>query len=622
MPNQETSNDIIVIYQNRIIFSSGHGRLTKHSKISATVAQVLTLFSQRIMEGEHIHFIRFENHRMIFLFSQDRSEEALVAIVLIPLERSARQVIPAMGIVLRLLEDYLQGNIEDAQNDHLDCFYQIISSPKDSLIVTPRSSEGILSALVLLTGIAHDLHLGVQQIASNLQLVDPNNVIELQKIVEKSRTTRVLSLVPLPQVEDNNNVLLFGLDSPQRQYFSISPGEKIYDVVSRVFGDQSNASKMRKFIANEEAQEIAHSISLLPKSEEDFVKKEILLSTVLQPGKDIIVTMSTQVMRKLRELAPSPTAITKPTVIKKTPVVTPDHEDLLVESEPLASETQTPELIPSVTDLETGIELAAEPDFIPQEIQEPIAREIPGVVTTVPTFDSEVLTRLDEARVAGYQYQFLSIPIILDTAPFVVNIPENSDLPYNELSITCRLFPGDESHFLIHIYTALDRLSALKESLEDLSVRIGGECHIKENHVSLIGPIGNQVPALRALLWLSIVEYLTQVETKFQELSELFDIPNTGSILIVPPKREFIKEKIPRKFTNFIEEAKIRERFEQDDLWTLGKTQDEILALIMSPLKRGNGVVFVASDENQEMEEIALFMLLISEICGIGFSRW
>ena len=42
----------------------------------------------------------------------------------------------------------------------------------------------------------------------------------------------------------------------------------------------------------------------------------------------------------------------------------------------------------------------------------------------------------------------------------------------------------------------------------------------------------------------------------------------------------------------------------------------------MDPLRRGNGVVFIASEENQEMEEIALFMLLVSEICGIGFSRW
>ena len=43
---------------------------------------------------------------------------------------------------------------------------------------------------------------------------------------------------------------------------------------------------------------------------------------------------------------------------------------------------------------------------------------------------------------------------------------------------------------------------------------------------------------------------------------------------------------------------------------------------MLTPLVRGEGVVFVASESNQEMEEIALFLLLISELCGIGFSRW
>ncbi|MHA1331376.1 MAG: hypothetical protein ACTSR2_09885, partial [Candidatus Hodarchaeales archaeon] len=57
-------------------------------------------------------------------------------------------------------------------------------------------------------------------------------------------------------------------------------------------------------------------------------------------------------------------------------------------------------------------------------------------------------------------------------------------------------------------------------------------------------------------------------------------------------------------------------------LWTLGKAQDTILTALLEPLKRGEGVVFVASDSNKEMEEIALFLLLISELCGIGFSRW
>ncbi|UCG89549.1 MAG: hypothetical protein JSU57_03495 [Candidatus Heimdallarchaeota archaeon] len=662
MFSQETSNDILVIHQNRIVFSSGQGPLTKHSKISATVTQVLTLFSERIMKGEQIHFIRFEKHRMIFLFSQKMKENQLAAIVLIPIERSARQVIPAMSIVLHMLEEFLKGNIEDAKDSQLDCFYQILSSPENSLFLVPRSPEGILAALVILTAFAHDMQLGIQRIASNLHFVDPNKPLELNEIIRKSETNRILSFVPLPGVEDNTNILLFGLDSPRKQYFSAYPDEQIYDVISRIFGNQSNAAKMRNFISNKDAQEIAQSISLIPQSEDDFIRKEVLLATVLQPGKDIIVTMTTPVMQKLRSLASTtPIAeevpvikeipvfkepsivkeapaleeapifketpvikeapvVKEPIVAKEVPVVTTDLESLPIESPLKVSKKVQPRLHPTDFELDTTLELVAEPDAIPEETQGLVTKP----VETIPVrhVDSDVLTRLDETRRSGFEYRFDSIPLIFDTAPYEINLPETQNLPFQESNITIRLFQEVSGHFAIHIYTVRDRLSDLRSSLEDLSFRIGGEIHLRENHVSLVGPIDKQQMTLRALLWLSIVEYLTQVEMKLQKPSSLFEIPKEGSILIIPPKREYIKGKIPSKFQNFVEELIIRSQIEQEELWTLGKAQNEIISHIMSPLKYGNGVVFVASENNQEMEEIALFLLHVSEICGIGFSRW
>lgn len=613
MPQIEASSDILVIHQNRIIFSSGEGLLTQHSKISAQVTQVLTLFSQRIMGGELIHFIRFENHRMIFLFSQTKKED-LVAIVLIPIERSARQIIPAMNIILRQVEKFLQGNILDAQNRHLDVFYQILSAPDKSLIVVPRTPEGILSALVILTAFAHDIQIGIQQIISNVHFVDPNNIRELEDITQLSINRRIFSFVPLPGAEENDNILLFGLEAPLRQYFSAFPGEKIYDVIGRVFGDQSNAAKMRRFIANEEAQEIAQSVSLLPQTEDDYIRNEVLLTTVVRPGKDVIVTMTTPVMQKLREISSS-------VPVEETLVETTELEDLttrlqgeVIRKEP--SVTSYP-----VSDFEARIELEAEPDAVPETAQELKIKPIEP--TTVKNMISDdVLTRLNETRRRGFEYRFDSIPIVLDTAPYEIKLSENFKLPFDESEIAISLFSGSDRHFSIHIHTVLDRLPALKDSLEDISVKIGGESHLREDHVSIEGPVEKQRETLRALLWLCIVEYLTQVEMKFQKLSNRFEIPKEGSILIIPPKRDFIREKIPSKFRDFIEEAEIRKKMEQDAIWTLGKTQDEFLSKIMTPLKRGEGVVFVASENNKEMEEIALFLLLVSEVCGIGFSRW
>jgi hypothetical protein len=610
---QEASSDILVIHQNRIIFSSGEGPLTQHSKISAQVTQVLSLFSQRIMNGESIHFIRFENHRMIFLFSQTKNIEELVAIVLIPIERSAKQVIPAMSIILRMIEDFLQGNILDAQNRQLDCFYQIISEPRKSLFILPRTSQGVLAALVILTAFAHDIQFGIQQIVSNIQFIDPNNPLEIQKIIEQIKTTKIMSFIHLPDVEKLDNVLIFGLEAPLRQYFSALSGEEIYDVISRIFGERSNAAKMKFFVDNEEAKEIAHSIALLPHSEDDFIRKEILLPTVLQPGKDIVVTMSTPVMQKLRGLASS----------AKVEDTTKTDSEL----EKLALELQESDLEEKISvQPESKIEpspiddLSAEPDAIPQKILEPV----PKTVQIAPQIEisEKVVKSLIKARKSGLEYQFDSLPIIFDTAPFGIELPRNQKLPFDESKISISLFTGDEGQFLIRMYTYVDRLPAIKDSLEDLSVRIGGEIQVREDHILIEGPIEKQRMTIRALLWLSIVEYLTQVEMNIQKLSNRLKIPKEGSILIIPPKRDYVKEKIPSKFKSFIEETTLRRKYEQAAIWTLAKTQDEILSQIMEPLKHGDGVVFVASDENHEMEEIALFLLLISEICGIGFSRW
>ncbi|NHJ02046.1 MAG: hypothetical protein EAX86_07855 [Candidatus Heimdallarchaeota archaeon] len=614
MSSLSASNDILVIHQNRIIFSSGSGALTQHSKISATVTQVLNLFSQKIMKGEQIHFIRFENHRMIFLFSPARKEE-LVAIVLIPIDRSARQILPTMSMILGLLEEFLQGNILDAQNRHLDCFHQILSTHEDSLYIIPRTADGILAALVLLTAFAHDMQLGIQKVVSNIRFINPQKPQEISNILHQAENKRILSFIDIPEAETRENILVFGIESPLRQYFSALPGERIYDALGRIFGEKSNAAKMRSFIANEDAQEIAQSISLFPESEDGFIRKEILLNTVLQPGKDIIVSISTPVMQKLRELSSTTreTSRVKHKFPKDVPV---DDLDALTEH---LIEEEIAEVKPIVQDLgvKNAQALSAEPDAIPSAIQiEPI--------TTIPSrkVTKETMVQLEKAKKGGHEYRFNSIPILLDTSPFALNITETDSLPYDPSKMTIRVFNNQNRQFCIHILTSSDRLPPLKESMEDLSMRLGGETQLHKDHISIQGPVEKQSNAIKALLWLLIVEYLTQVELNKFPLSKRFEIPREGSILIIPPKRDFVREKIPSKFKTFVVEEEVRRKIEQEALWTLGQSQDTLISKLMEPLKHGEGVVFIASDRNQEMEEIALFLLLVSETCGIGFSRW
>ncbi len=606
------STDLLVVHQNRVIFSSGKGRLTEHSKISATVTQVLTLFSQKIMGGERIHFIRFQNHRMIFLFPQVKRSDDLVALVLIPIAKNARQVVPTMGIVLNLIEQFLDGNVLDAQNRHLDTFYQLLTSPADSIYVIPRTGDGMLSALVLLTAFAHDLRYGVESVVSRLMFINPNDTSDLLSIIEASKTSRVLSFTPIPGVEDNDNILIFGLESPLKQYFSANAGEHVYDVLSRIFGENSNTAKMRKFIDNNDAREIAQSMAMFPPSEDNYIRNNVLLSTVIQPGKDIVVTMSAPVMYKMRELSPPAREIETADI--------PELQELVVEKEELQTPTSALSAPPvEKTTIRPDIQLSAEPDAIPTKtiVEKPVIK--PSI--PVSEISSKITAQLQKTRESGLQYNFADIPVVLDTSPMALDLTPAEVIPSSESNITVSLFHKLDQ-VVCQISTYGPRLEGIAESLKDIATKVKGKVEINHSSVSLEAPIEHDKVAVRGTLWLSIVEYLTQVELNIKTLSSRFNIPREGSILIIPPNRDFVREKIPSKFKTFIYEKEIREQVETEALWTLGKALDAIISMIMQPLYHGEGVAFVASESNQEMEEIALFLLLISETCGIGFSRW
>jgi hypothetical protein len=511
-----------------------------------------------------------------------------------------------MGILLNLIEQFLEGKVLDAQNRHLDTFYQILTNPGNSLFVIPRTAEGMFSALVLLTAFAHDMRFGVESVVSKLVFIDPSNKTEISRIISASTTSKILSFTPIPGVEENENVLIFGLESTLKQYFSANPGERVYTVLSRIFGENSNAAKMLGFIDNDDAREIAQSLSMFPPSEDDYIRYNVLLSTVIQPGKDIVVTMSAPVMHKLRELAP-----------KSREIESTEIESLLVQPEKISRQPIHSEVSEPIT---PQIELSAEPDAIPVVTPPKVA--IPTKPLVSEKLTTQTLERLQRTREDGLQYKFDDLPIVLDLAPLAMSLSPAKPVPTNDLDITISLFLGGDNHFVIHVYTHQARLNSIKISLDDIAARIEGKVRVFNEYVSLEGAIDRQQIALRGVLWLSVVEYLTQVEMNIKTLSRRFNVPREGAILIVPPKRDYVREKIPSKFTTFIQESDLREEYETEALWTLGKTLDIILSRILIPLSKGGGVAFVTSESNQEMEEIALFLLLISEICGIGFSRW
>jgi len=297
--------DLLIINRDKVIFSSGVGKLTKYPDISGTLANVLTLFSHKILKGEQINFIKFDNHKMVFLTSQKPEFPSLIAVVLVPSVVSAKRAIPVMRIVLNLMEEYLKEKIHDAKFQQLDCFNRVINFPSQSLFLLPKTAEGIRSALVLLASFAHDLQVSLEKVTSRMFFVVEEDYLAIEKIIDKVENLGVLSLFPLPTHLKNpeNKFCEIGYKSPIRQFFSAIPEEKPFQTLARIFGSHSNAFKMKSFVDNDEALEVMQSIASLDKIYDVFVRNEILLNTIMNPGQDVVATLSSPLLKKMMEIA-------------------------------------------------------------------------------------------------------------------------------------------------------------------------------------------------------------------------------------------------------------------------------------------------------------------------------
>ncbi|MFX1506751.1 MAG: ABC transporter ATP-binding protein [Promethearchaeota archaeon] len=305
MSYKNPPSDLLIVNQDKVIFSSGMGKLTSRTEISATLTNVLTLFSQRILNGEGIDSIRFDNHMLVFLPSQNPKFPALAAVVLVPIEVSVKNVLPRMKIILNLMEEYLQGKIYNAKLPELDCFNRVINFPSQALFLLPKTAEGVRSALVLLACFAHDFHISLEKITSRMFFVVKDDYLALENVIEKFPNLGVLSFFSLPSHLKNppNKFCEIGHKSSIRQFFSAIHEEKPFQTLARLVGSGSNAFKMKSFIENDEALEIMQSIASLDKVYDVYVRNEILQATVMNPGRDIITTLSSPLLKKMMEMA-------------------------------------------------------------------------------------------------------------------------------------------------------------------------------------------------------------------------------------------------------------------------------------------------------------------------------
>ena len=98
MTNGIDENNLLVFDPKTasIIFTVGEGVLTKSKKIIASLTQALILFSDKVVSQE-ISFIRFQNHRMVFIHEQN-----LYGVKLVPKDQLTKNFVPAIKIILNI----------------------------------------------------------------------------------------------------------------------------------------------------------------------------------------------------------------------------------------------------------------------------------------------------------------------------------------------------------------------------------------------------------------------------------------------------------------------------------------------------------------------------------------
>ena len=119
-----------------------------------------------------------------------------------------------------------------------------------------------------------------------------------------------------------------------------------------------------------------------------------------------------------------------------------------------------------------------------------------------------------------------------------------------------------------------------------------------------------------------LIDYSYNVQHKVLTPTDFFNIKN-GSICIIPDGVTSERKKhLPSNITEIIEESKLLK--DENDPVSIVETLDQILMKIYSKLKGGKGkaIGLVPRPNSKEIPLIFEFVLTLSELTGIGWSRW
>lgn len=631
MDINKISGDLLIINtEGQVILRVGkaQGRLIQNEGIVATITKVLFLFSRKVIE-EPINFIRFQNHRMIFTYSESSK---LFAVKLVPKEALARSFVPGMKVILNSTSTrYLSQNLGESSYSALANYYYTISAnPEDVSIISTLNIEGITSLIIVVSGLVYDLGWPIDTLLQKTTFIDKDGKLIDPTIQYNSKY--VLSIGASPIFEENVILTTIGTNTT----YDILPRfeEELYKTCAKLFGIDTAADKFSKLI-DTDVQEVIETLLKLPLKQSIETIKKSILGAISDPSK-IVVSLSEPLIAKLAELEGG----TSSNIIKS------DVSQRISDKEVVITEDETDSILREMTEsfesASSRIHQAAETSAVTEsitsisvpsvkmptaEIKDDINLKQVEIPPTVQDTTRLHTSRIDLPEITTSQpmisrafLKMTDIPVTVNTSSYLSGLSQLHKIKSEDIQIELLAPENGYVHVLVNVKES--RTEEYINSIMDLLTTVSGEASYSDGTVVIKMPEKFLYVCLRALIWSVIVEYLNQVAEGMIPKVDSLKFPNTGSIMLIPPAREYDREKLPRQVVAIVSEDKLIAQLETESIHTTPIVIETMIKNLMGPLRAGSGVALVPRKNSQELAEITLSLILISEITGVAFSRW
>ncbi len=598
---------IITDQQGKVLFGAGKGVLSQNQKISGTLTLTLSLFADKVV-NEPLQFVRFANHRMIFV-SLEPAAPGMLAVSLVKKDVKAAQFVPMTSVFLDLVGRlFTAGNLDENNRETLQSLYEFISMPMNGLIAVPTTSTGFYSAIVLATGLIYDLgFFDVQKIIARVRFCQPSALLAAVEELSPHGILSCFAPTVAPTIGDTGHLVT---SEALNQVVRAIGGEgSQWEILARLFGMESNAMRVANVLSTERAGELGSAIDQLEASETNLLL-DALNNCVLSP-EDTIEIVETVFGPKLKEIIEKAAVVqpTAPEVAPEDAFETPSPEVFPEELPPRAPEVPLPEQ--TTTEMEPTVE--PEPVAVPAVEPEPVA------VPAVPVADL-----VDAEEIV---YKFEACPIELAYCEGVAfSQVKPIGLERKLQGIVLRIFEKSKGQYEFEVALHPDRAVDIKPGLDDIISRFEGQPDESYPANLVFSVTAERVSnVVRGLAWTAITEFLRQMHEKLAPPSEALLFLNEGSIMLIPPKRRFDPKQLPSQILKIVKEQEVEVGTAEkvsNALLLEGATVDQSIMELVVPLKQGAGAAFVPRDTSEEMPEIMLWLLTISEVSGVGFSRW